>query len=139
MTTCAITGCRGIGALLLHIKHHKENLLQAEYCVEHFSEQMKGWHDDIILANNVRNFYYFNNSSDFGYERRDVAGALHFLWHLKDREGLKDADIEEIMDAFRMHQSGAINQIVALARDGNEYSAKVFLRKHGINWETHIS
>lgn len=88
MTTCSIADCRNEGSLLLHIKHKRENLVQAEYCPTHFCTLAQQWTDDIELANKwrVRYFYRIIEYGDpqYGKINENIYDSLRMIWKAKN-------------------------------------------------------
>lgn len=99
MTTCAISECRNEGVLLLHIRHRKENLLQAEYCPEHFCSLAQQWIEDIHIANYTKKRLHRDNINRFSTTHDSIADALDYVWSLK-KSVPKNTTIEEI---FQQH------------------------------------
>jgi hypothetical protein len=103
MTTCAISECRNEGVLLLHIRHRKENLLQAEYCPEHFCRLAQQWIEDIQLANSTKTRILRLDFNHFRTVNQSIADALPYIWRLKD-SAPKGTPIESICEKHDIDQ-----------------------------------
>lgn len=110
MTTCAITECRSEGALLLHIRHKRENLLQAEYCPEHFCEQTKQWNQDIAVTIHYPWIYFYQSDSYYGKEMLSRIQALNYVWRIKDQLP-KDCTNDDIHKAIALQQQAVYDRI----------------------------
>ena len=112
MTTCAITECRNDGVMLLHIRFRKENLLQAEYCAQHFSEQAFHWAEDIKLANEFRIRSYYRTENDYGNVRETTAEAIKWIWQVRDSLP-RHTPIDQVHNAIVESQKKVHAQIAA--------------------------
>lgn len=86
MTTCSVGECRNEGVLLLHIRHKKENLVQAEYCPHHFCTLSQQWREDIDLATRYtrRLYHYISAGEDhYGRTNESVVETLKYIWRVK--------------------------------------------------------